>query len=87
MITITSQASRQIKSEIRNDRRIIGVRITLKPNGIAGLTYSLEHVTQRDMWSDERSITGIRVFTEPKDDSYLENLTIDFVDGKFVFSV
>lgn len=87
MITLTSQALNQIKSDIRNDRRIIGVKITLNLSKGASLAYSLEHVFQRDTWCDERSVTGIRVFTEPKDVSYLENITIDFVDGRFVFSI
>lgn len=83
MIQITSLAKDKIESFIEQRGGGLGIRIGVKTTGCNGLSYVLEYVDQQDDADEIHEDQGIKVFVNPKDLLYLNDITIDYKNEKF----
>lgn len=83
MIQITSLAKDKIESFIEQRGGALGIRIGVKTTGCNGLSYVLEYVDQQDDADEIHEDQGIKVFVNPKDLLYLNDITIDYKNEKF----
>jgi iron-sulfur cluster assembly protein len=81
MITITNQASTQIKKILEKRGKGVGIRIGVRTTGCSGLAYTLEYV---DKYEAEVGVTNFGqpdfiVLIDAKSLVYLDGLTMDWV--------
>ncbi|MBI1978355.1 MAG: iron-sulfur cluster assembly accessory protein [Candidatus Omnitrophica bacterium] len=82
MITVTDSAIQEAKRlfEKQGSKPNIGLRVGVQGGGCSGLSYKLVFDEARS--SDRiQEMNGVKVLVDPKSDIYLENTTLDFVDG------
>jgi iron-sulfur cluster assembly protein len=81
MITITEQASKQIKNLLTRRGKGAGIRLGVKTTGCSGLAYTLEYV---DEYVGEVGDTNFAqqdfcVLVDAKSLAYLGGMTVDWV--------
>ena len=79
MITLTSTASKKIKSNLTRRGQGMGIRLGVRTTGCSGLAYVLEYVDD----VNEEDITveqdGFVVVVDPKSSAYLTGVEVDYV--------
>lgn len=81
MITITQSAAAEVKRLFQKQGNPqMGLRIGVQGGGCSGLSYKLgfDQTRQGDKIQE---LDDVKVFVDPKSDLYLEETTLDFVDG------
>jgi iron-sulfur cluster assembly protein len=81
MITLTEQASKQIKKLLSKRGKGIGIRLGVKTTGCSGLAYTLEYV---DEYVGEVGVTNFAqtdfcVLVDAKSLAYMAGMTVDWV--------
>ena len=81
MITVTQNAVAEAKRLLEKQNKPgLGLRVGVQGGGCSGLSYKL--VFDEEHQGDHiQELNGVKVFVDPKSDIYLENTTLDFVDG------
>ncbi len=81
MITITQNAAAEVKRLfIKQNNPQMGLRVGVQGGGCSGLSYKLGFEQARP--GDKiQELDGVKVLVDPKSDLYLEDTTLDFVDG------
>ena len=73
-----SKAKQFIKAEGKDG---YGLRIAVKGGGCSGFKYGLSLVASQKPDDQVLEFDGIQVFVDPTSSSYLQDVTIDFVDN------
>ena len=81
MITVTSSALSEVKRLLEKQGKPgFSLRIGVQGGGCSGLSYKLGFDQERP-GDRVREVGGVKVLVDPKSDLYLEETTLDFVDG------
>ena len=82
MITVTPSAAAEAKRLLEKQGKPagLGLRVGIQGGGCSGLSYKLGFEQERP-GDHVCEVEGVKVFVDPKSDLYLENTTLDFVDG------
>jgi len=83
MIQITSLAKDKIEKYMEKRGGAEGIRIGVKTTGCNGLSYVLEYVDNPEDIDSMSEHNGIKIFVNPKDLVYLDNITVDYKSEKF----
>ena len=81
MIKITESAVEEVKRLYKKQNKPeLGLRVGVQGGGCSGLSYKLgfDQMRQGDKVQD---LGEVKVLVDPKSDLYLEDTTLDFVDG------
>lgn len=90
-IQLTDAAAARIKEIIAQaDEDILGLRISVKNAGCAGMAYTLDYVTTRDPLDEVVEDKGVTVFIDPKAILFLIGTVMDFkvekLSAQFIFN-
>ncbi len=81
MITITQNAAAEVKRLFQKQNNPqMGLRVGVQGGGCSGLSYKLGF-DQTRAGDKIQELDGVKVLVDPKSDLYLEDTTLDFVDG------
>ncbi len=81
MVTITQSAAEEVKRLYhKQGNPKMGLRVGVQGGGCSGLSYKLGFDQER-AGDHIQDVGGIKVLVDPKSDLYLEETTLDFVDG------
>ena len=81
MINLTPSATAEVKRLWEKQRKPeLGLRVGVQGGGCSGLSYKLGFDQERK-GDHIAQIEGVKVLVDPKSELYLENLTLDFIDG------
>lgn len=83
MINLTLAALTHIRKFLKERSQSIGIRVGIKTTGCSGLSYILEWVDLAQPDDTVYLIHDIPFFIKTQDQIYLQELTIDYVVGKF----
>jgi iron-sulfur cluster assembly protein len=78
MITLTSTAAAKISRVIAQRGQGLGLRVGVKTTGCSGLAYVLEYIDIANPEDIIYNTHDINLYVDPKSNSYLAGLTIDF---------
>ena len=82
MLTLTDQAVSKVKNLlIAEDKEGYGLRVAVQGGGCSGFQYGL--TWEKDQGANDKVLEfgGLRVFVDAMSELYLEEVTIDYVDG------
>ena len=88
IITFSDQAKLRLK-EIMSSKEYqnsLGVRISVKSGGCAGMTYEMNYVDQSIDGDEKIEVEGVNVFIDPKAIMYLLGTEMDYKTDKFTSS-
>ena len=81
MITITSDAVKQVKKLLENrGKHSEGIRISVKTKGCSGLSYNIEYVDQIESSDEKIMADDIIFFIDPKATLFLIGTKMDYVE-------
>jgi iron-sulfur cluster assembly protein len=79
IMSLTDAAAERITEIIEDsDRPVIGVRVGVKNAGCAGMSYTLDYVTEAIPGDDHVADKGVNVWVEPKATLFLLGTVMDF---------
>ena len=82
MLTLTDQAVSKVKNLlIAENKEGYGLRVAVQGGGCSGFQYGL--TWEKDEGANDKVLEfgGLRVFVDAMSELYLEEVTIDYVDG------
>jgi iron-sulfur cluster assembly protein len=79
MITLTSQAAKQINKYLTKRGKGVGIRLGVKTTGCSGLAYVLEYVDQAEATDIMFTSNDANVYVDPKSLAYLDGVEVDYV--------
>jgi iron-sulfur cluster assembly protein len=79
MITLTSQAAKQINKYLAKRGKGVGIRLGVKTTGCSGLAYVLEYVDQAEATDVVFTSNDANVYVDPKSLAYLDGVEVDYV--------
>ena len=85
ILTFSDQAKVRLK-EIMSSKEYqnsLGVRISVKSGGCAGMTYEMNYVDQSIEGDEKIEVEGVKVFVDPKAIMYLLGTEMDYKTDKF----
>ena len=88
ILTFSDQAKTRLK-EIMNSneyKNALGLRISVKSGGCAGMTYDMNYVEQLIDGDEKIEVEGVNVFIDPKAIMYLLGTEMDYKVDKFTSS-
>jgi|TARA_A200000113_G_scaffold28354_1_gene23719 iron-sulfur cluster assembly protein len=88
ILTFSDQAKLRLK-EIMSSKEYqnsLGVRISVKSGGCAGMTYEMNYVDQSIDGDEKIEVEGVNVFIDPKAIMYLLGTEMDYKTDKFTSS-
>lgn len=88
ILTFSDQAKVRLK-EIMSSKEYqnsLGVRISVKSGGCAGMTYEMNYVDQYIEGDEKIEVEGVKVFVDPKAIMYLLGTEMDYKTDKFTSS-
>ena len=88
ILTFSDQAKLRLK-EIMSSKEYqnsLGVRISVKSGGCAGMTYEMNYVDQSIDGDEKIEVDGVNVFIDPKAIMYLLGTEMDYKTDKFTSS-
>ncbi|MDR3492982.1 MAG: Fe-S cluster assembly scaffold SufA [Ancalomicrobiaceae bacterium] len=90
VVSLTDAAATRVKDIIDNsDKPILGLRLGIEKGGCAGMSYTLDYVSEPDPKDDVVEDRGVKVFVDPKATMFLLGTVMDFETSKvssgFVF--
>lgn len=79
LFTVTAAAAEQIKVLLaKRAKPAIGVRISLKVKGCAGMSYKLEYVDEAPAGDESMQQHGVQIFIDPKAVMFLLGTEMDY---------
>jgi iron-sulfur cluster assembly protein len=82
-MSLTDRAAERVSEIIAGvDRKAAGVRIGVKNAGCAGMSYTLDYVSEPVAGDDHVADKGVDVYVDPKATLYLLGTVMDFEEGK-----
>jgi iron-sulfur cluster assembly protein len=83
IMKLTDRAAERVSEIMENaDKPAVGVRIGVKNAGCAGMSYTLDYVTEPVAGDDHVTDKGVDVYVEPKATLYLLGTVMDFEESK-----
>ena len=88
ILTFSDQAKTRLKEIMSSDeyKNRIGLRISVKSGGCAGMTYDMNYVEQLVDGDEKIEVEGVNVFIDPKAIMYLLGTEMDYKVDKFTSS-
>jgi len=87
LIVISDNASKRIKFILAKAReKIIGVRISVKRGGCAGMEYEMTYLKEIQKGDEIVNDNGVTVYIDPKAVMYLIGTKMDYKEDKFASS-
>ena len=88
ILTFSNQAKTRLKEIMGSDeyKNTLGLRISVKSGGCAGMTYDMNYVEQLVDGDEKIEVEGVNVFIDPKAIMYLLGTEMDFKVDKFTSS-
>ena len=88
VLTFSDQAKTRLKEIMNSDeyKNALGLRISVKSGGCAGMTYDMNYVEQLVDGDEKIEVEGVNVFIDPKAIMYLLGTEMDYKVDKFTSS-
>ena len=88
ILTFSDQAKTRLKEIMSSDeyKNALGLRISVKSGGCAGMTYDMNYVEQLIDGDEKIEVEGVNVFIDPKAIMYLLGTEMDYKIDKFTSS-
>ena len=88
ILTFSDQAKTRLKEIMSSDeyKNALGLRISVKSGGCAGMTYDMNYVEQLVDGDEKIEVEGVNVFVDPKAIMYLLGTEMDYKVDKFTSS-
>ena len=88
VLTFSDQAKTRLKEIMSSDeyKNALGLRISVKSGGCAGMTYDMNYVEQLVDGDEKIEVEGVKVFIDPKAIMYLLGTEMDYKVDKFTSS-
>jgi iron-sulfur cluster assembly protein len=88
ILTFSDQAKTRLKEIMGSDeyKNTLGLRISVKSGGCAGMTYDMNYVEQLVDGDEKIEVEGVNVFIDPKAIMYLLGTEMDYKVDKFTSS-
>ncbi|WP_440696124.1 HesB/IscA family protein [Candidatus Pelagibacter sp. HIMB109] len=88
ILTFSNQAKTRLKEIMSSDeyKNALGLRISVKSGGCAGMTYDMNYVEQLVDGDEKIEVEGVNVFIDPKAIMYLLGTEMDYKVDKFTSS-
>ena len=88
ILTFSDQAKTRLKEIMSSNeyKNAIGLRISVKSGGCAGMTYDMNYVEQLVNGDEKIDVDGVNVFIDPKAIMYLLGTEMDYKVNKFTSS-
>jgi len=87
LIAISDSASKRIKFILaKAGEKIIGVRISVKPGGCAGMEYEMTYLKEIQKGDEIVNDNGVTIYIDPKAVMYLIGTKMDYKEDKFASS-
>ena len=88
ILTFSDQAKTRLKQIMSSDeyKNALGLRISVKSGGCAGMTYDMNYVEQLVDGDEKIEVEGVNVFIDPKAIMYLLGTEMDYKVDKFTSS-
>ena len=88
ILTFSDQAKTRLKEIMSSDeyKNALGLRISVKSGGCAGMTYDMNYVEQLVSGDEKIEVEGMNVFIDPKAVMYLLGTEMDYKVDKFTSS-
>ena len=88
ILTFSDQAKLRLKEVMSSKeyQNSLGVRISVKSGGCAGMTYEMNYVDQSIDGDEKIEVEGVNVFIDPKAIMYLLGTEMDYKTDKFTSS-
>lgn len=84
IMSLTDAAAERISEIIEDsDKPVLGLRVGIKNAGCAGVSYTMDYVTEPVKGDDHVEERGVNVWVDPKATMYLLGTVMDFEAGKF----
>ena len=84
IMSLTDAAAERITEIIEDfDAPVIGLRVGIKNAGCAGVSYTMDYVSQPVAGDHHVEDKGVHVWVDPKATMYLLGTAMDFEAGKF----
>ena len=84
ILTFSEKAKIRLKEIMSNiDKETIGLRISVKSGGCAGMTYQMDYVEKKIEGDEKIVIDEVDVFIDPKAIMYILGTTMDYKEDKF----
>jgi len=84
ILTFSEKAKIRLKEIMSNiDKKTIGLRISVKSGGCAGMTYQMDYVEKKIEGDEKIVIDEVDVFIDPKAIMYILGTTMDYKEDKF----
>jgi len=82
MLQLTSKAVEKVKELlVAEDKDGFGLRVAVQGGGCSGFQYGLTWENEQKDNDQVHEFEGLRVFVDAASNLYLEQVTIDYVDG------
>jgi len=83
IMSLSDAAAERITEIIEDsDKPVIGVRVGIKNAGCAGVSYTLDYVTEAVAGDDHVADKGVDVYIDPKATMYILGTLMDFEESK-----
>lgn len=83
IMSLSDAAAERIREIIEDsDKPVIGVRVGIRNAGCAGVSYTLDYVTEPVAGDDHVADKGVDVYVDPKATMYLLGTIMDFEEAK-----
>ena len=88
ILTFSDQAKTRLKEIMSSEeyKNALGLRISVKSGGCAGMTYDMNYVEQLVDGDEKIEVEGVNVFIDPKAIMYLLGTQMDYKVDKFTSS-
>ncbi|MCI5054161.1 MAG: iron-sulfur cluster assembly accessory protein [Pelagibacteraceae bacterium] len=88
ILTFSDQAKTRLKEIMSSEeyKNALGLRISVKSGGCAGMTYDMNYVEQLVDGDEKIEVEGVNVFIDPKAIMYLLGTEMDYKVDKFTSS-
>ena len=83
IMSLTDAAAERITEIIEDsDRPVVGLRVGIRNAGCAGVSYTMDYVTEPVAGDDHVEDRGVNVWVDPKATMYLLGTVMDFEQSK-----
>ena len=84
VITLSDNAANRIKEIMSNDEtKSLGIRVSVKSGGCAGMTYIMEYANEINQTDEIIEDKGVKVFIDPGAIMYLLGTEMDYKQEQF----
>ena len=91
VVTLTDAAAKRVRAIMESsDKAFAGLRVGVKNGGCAGMSYTMEHAENIEVFEEVVEDKGVRVLIDPKAILFLLGTELDFqttkLSSSFVFN-